>query len=107
MQIADSFEYQDCDCVCLFSGGLDSFCGAIRTIRRRDLLAWLDIMNIPKLAKTEFICQDFSGSLSEQSVKFISFTANSRAPISEKEGILKGSENTSSWQVITVFMCST
>ena len=23
---------QDCDCVCLFSGGLDSFCGAIRLL---------------------------------------------------------------------------
>lgn len=42
---------QDCDCVCLFSGGLDSFCGAIRLLEEGDLLAWLDIMNILNLQK--------------------------------------------------------
>lgn len=42
---------QDCDCVCLFSGGLDSFCGAIRLLEEGGLLAWLDIMNILNLQK--------------------------------------------------------
>ena len=41
----------------------------------------------------------------EQSVKFISFTANSRAPISEKEGGLKGSENTSRGRSL-LFLCA-
>ena len=82
---------QDCDCVCLFSGGLDSFCGAIRLLEEGGSPCLVGHNEYPKLAKRQnLFVRTFQDLYPEQSVKFISFTANSRAPISEKEGILKG-----------------
>ena len=87
---------QACDCVCLFSGGLDSFCGAIRLLEEGASPCLVGHNEYPKLAKRQkLFASTFQNFYPEQSVKFISFTANSRAPISKKEGSLKGSENTS------------
>lgn len=98
---------QNCNCVCLFSGGLDSFCGAIKLLEHGDSPCLIGHNEYPKLAKRQnLFARTFQDFYPEQSVKFISFTANSRAPISEKEGILK-ERKYFSWQVITVFMCST
>lgn len=97
---------QDCDCVCLFSGGLDSFCGAIRLLEEGGSPCLVGHNEYPKLAKRQnLFVRTFQDLYPEQSVKFISFTANSRAPISEKEGILKGSENTSRGRSL-LFLCA-
>ena len=97
---------QDCDCVCLFSGGLDSFCGAIRLLEEGGSPCLVGHNEYPKLAKRQrLFTSTFQNFYPEQSVKFISFTANSRAPISEKEGGLKGSENTSRGRSL-LFLCA-
>ena len=97
---------QACDCVCLFSGGLDSFCGAIRLLEDGASPCLVGHNEYPKLAKRQkLFASTFQEFYPEQSVKFISFTANSRAPISEKEGGLKGSENTSRGRSL-LFLCA-
>lgn len=97
---------QACDCVCLFSGGLDSFCGAIRLLEDGASPCLVGHNEYPKLAKRQkLFASTFQEFYPEQSVKFISFTANSRAPISEKEGGLKGSENTSRERSL-LFLCA-
>lgn len=97
---------QNCNCVCLFSGGLDSFCGAIKLLEHGDSPCLIGHNEYPKLAKRQnLFARTFQDFYPEQSVKFISFTANSRAPISEKEGILKGSENTSRGRSL-LFLCA-
>lgn len=97
---------QDCDCVCLFSGGLDSFCGAIRLLEEGGSPCLVGHNEYPKLAKRQrLFTSTFQNFYPEQSVKFISFTANSRAPISEKEGGLKGNENTSRGRSL-LFLCA-
>lgn len=97
---------QNCNCVCLFSGGLDSFCGAIKLLEQGESPCLIGHNEYPKLAKRQnLFARTFQDLYPEQFVKFISFTANSRAPISEKEGILKGSENTSRGRSL-LFLCA-
>ncbi len=97
---------QACDCVCLFSGGLDSFCGAIRLLEEGASPCLVGHNEYPKLAKRQnLFASTFQNLYPEQSVKFISFTANSRAPINETEGKLKGSENTSRGRSL-LFLCA-
>ena len=80
------------------------FCGAIRLLEEGGSPCLVGHNEYPKLAKRQnLFVRTFQDLYPEQSVKFISFTANSRAPISEKEGILKGRRKYFSWQVITVF----
>lgn len=97
---------QSCDCVCLFSGGLDSFCGAIKLLEQGTSPCLIGHNEYPKLAKRQnLFARTFQSLYPEQSVKFISFTAGSRTPISEKEGKLKGSENTSRGRSL-LFLCA-
>ena len=97
---------QSCDCVCLFSGGLDSFCGAVKLLEQGTSPCLIGHNEYPKLAKRQnLFARAFQSLYPEQSVKFISFTAGSRAPISEKEGKLKGSENTSRGRSL-LFLCA-
>lgn len=97
---------QGCDSVCLFSGGLDSLCGAIKLLEEGASPCLLGHNEYPKLRKkqNEF-AEIFKNIYSEQKVDFISFTANSRAPISSKEGKLIGSENTSRGRSL-LFLCA-
>lgn len=97
---------QDCDCVCLFSGGLDSFCGAIRLLEEGSSPCLVGHNEYPKLAKRQnSFVNTFQNLYPEQSVKFISFTANSRAPINGKKEKLNGSENTSRGRSL-LFLCA-
>jgi 7-cyano-7-deazaguanine synthase in queuosine biosynthesis len=97
---------QACNCVCLFSGGLDSLCGAIRLLEEGASPCLIGHNEYPKLGKKQDLFAELFQSLyPEQTVKFISFTANSRAPISAKEGRLKGSENTSRGRSL-LFLCA-
>ena len=81
---------QDCDCVCLFSGGLDSFCGAIKLLEEGASPCLIGHNEYPKLAKKQIVFADtFQSNYPGQTVRFVSFTANSRAPLSKKEGELR------------------
>jgi len=97
---------QECNCVCLFSGGLDSLCGAIRLLEEGASPCLIGHNEYPKLRKKQNLFGDIFQSLyTEQAVKFISFTANSRAPISIKDGKLKESENTTRGRSL-LFLCA-
>lgn len=97
---------QDCDCVCLFSGGLDSFCGAIKLLEEGASPCLIGHNEYPKLAKKQNVFADtFQSNYPGQTVRFVSFTANSRAPLSKTEGELKGSENTSRGRSL-LFLCA-
>lgn len=95
-----------CDCVCLFSGGLDSLCGAIKLLEEGASPCLIGHNEYPKLRKKQkSFGEVFQNIYVEQKVDFISFTANSRAPISNTEGRLKGSENTSRGRSL-LFLCA-
>lgn len=85
-----------CDCVCLFSGGLDSFCGAINIMQSGSSPCLVGHNEYPKLrSKQEGFCRDFHDCFPDQNATFIGFTAGSRAPYSRVYGYLVGTENTS------------
>lgn len=95
-----------CDVVSLFSGGLDSFCGAIELLEQGKSPCFFGHNEYPKLrVKQEKLCEQFQNEYLSQTVKFLSFTANSRAPHSNKLGRLAGSENTSRGRSL-LFLCS-
>lgn len=95
---------KDCDSVCLFSGGLDSFCGAISLLEQGFSPCLFGHNEYPKLkAKQEKLESLFNHDYGGQTTKFLSFTANSRAPINS-EGKLKGTENTSRGRSL-LFLC--
>lgn len=97
---------QGCNSVCLFSGGLDSLCGAIKILEDGASPCLVGHNEYPKLRKKQRgFCEIFQSIYTEQKVNFISFTANSRAPISTAEGLLKGSENTSRGRSL-LFLCA-
>ena len=97
---------QGCNCVCLFSGGLDSLCGAIRLLEEGSSPCLIGHNEYPRLGKKQDLFANiFQNLYTDQTVKFISFTANSRAPVSVKEGKLKGSENTSRGRSL-LFLCA-
>lgn len=96
----------ECDCVSLFSGGLDSFCGAIRLLEEGKSPCLIGHNEYPKLRKKqeEFVTT-FQTIYSEQRVKFVSFSANSRAPMNMNGERLKGAENTSRGRSL-LFLCA-
>ena len=97
---------QECDCVCLFSGGLDSLCGAIKLLEEGRSPCLVGHNEYPKLRKKQKnFAEIFQDIYVEQKVEFISFTANSRAPVSSMEGKLKDSENTSRGRSL-LFLCA-
>lgn len=95
-----------CNCVSLFSGGLDSFCGAIKLLDEGKTPCFIGHNEYPKLRlKQEEFIEAFQRKYSERKINFISFSANSRAP-KTCEGIsLKGTENTSRGRSL-LFLCA-
>ena len=81
--------------VCLFSGGLDSFCGAIDLLNKGESICLLGHNEYPKLReKQEYLRDLLRANYPHQFIEFIDFTANSRAPINNEGILLKGTENT-------------
>lgn len=95
-----------CDCISLFSGGLDSFCGAIKLLEDGMSPCLVGHNEYPKLRKKqkEFV-DTFQEIYSGQNVKFVSFSANSRAPKTIGGEALKGTENTSRGRSL-LFLCA-
>ena len=87
-----------CDCVCLFSGGLDSFCGAIKFLDSGKSPCLVGHNEYPKLrVKQEHFANIFRQYYSEQQSHFLGFTAGARAPFLATDNAitLSGIENTS------------
>ncbi|MDF2503032.1 Qat anti-phage system QueC-like protein QatC [Clostridium sp.] len=96
----------NCNCISLFSGGLDSFCGAIKLLEDGMSPCLVGHNEYPKLRKKqeEFI-ETFKKIYTDQSVKFVSFSANSRAPRTIEEIALNEAENTSRGRSL-LFLCA-
>lgn len=87
---------EKCDCVSLFSGGLDSYCGAVKLLGDGKSPCLIGHNEYPKLRKKQQEFVDcFQSIYDNQMVKFISFSANSRAPKDMQGKKLVGAENTS------------
>lgn len=87
---------EKCDCVSLFSGGLDSYCGAVKLLEDGKSPCLIGHNEYPKLRKKQQEFVDcFQSIYDNQMVKFISFSANSRAPKDMQGKKLVGAENTS------------
>lgn len=86
-----------CNCVSLFSGGLDSFCGAIRLLDSGLSPCLVGHNEYPKLRiKQEGFAESFRKFYPEQDSQFLGFTAGTLAPHSFTDGdALPGAENTS------------
>lgn len=99
-------ELDKCNCVSLFSGGLDSFCGAIKLLEDGLSPCLVGHNEYPKLRKKqqEFV-NAFQSIYANQNVKFVSFSANSRAPKTIEGEVLKGTENTSRGRSL-LFLCT-
>lgn len=95
-----------CDSVCLFSGGLDSFCGAIKLLEEGHVPCLIGHNEYPKLKKkqNDFV-EIFRDVYDKPEVRFLSFTANARSPVSLTEGKLKQTENTSRGRSL-LFLCA-
>ena len=105
-QSRNRIDISGCDVVSLFSGGLDSFCGAIKLLEEGKSPCLFGHNEYPKLrAKQELLCEQFQNGYPSQVVRFLSFTANSRAPYSNQFGRLAGSENTSRGRSL-LFLCA-
>lgn len=97
---------EKCNCVSLFSGGLDSYCGAIKLLEDGKMPCLLGHNEYPKLRKKqEEFAESFQGLYPKQTVRFISFTANSRAPKNLRGEFLDGTENTSRGRSL-LFLCA-
>lgn len=96
----------NCNCISLFSGGLDSFCGAIKLLEDGMSPCLVGHNEYPKLRKKQkaFI-ETFQKLYSDQSVKFVSFSANSHAPKTIDGDTLEGTENTSRGRSL-LFLCA-
>ncbi len=101
-----SIDISGCDVVSLFSGGLDSFCGAIELLEQGKSPCLFGHNEYPKLrTKQERLCEQFQTEYPLNTVKFLSFTANSRAPQSNEFGKLEDGENTSRGRSL-LFLCA-
>ncbi len=87
----DAAKYQS---VCLFSGGLDSFCGAIKLAEEGQSLLLLGHNEYPKLReKQNHMAKVIDNQYEGQAIRFFEFSANARAPY-RLDGYLKSNENT-------------
>ena len=78
-----------CDAVCLFSGGLDSFCGAIKLLEQGVSPCLFGHNEYPKLRKKQNgLAAMFREEYKDQTAEFLSFTANSRAPENSENGFI-------------------
>lgn len=97
---------KECDCVSLFSGGLDSYCGAIKLLEDRKSPCLVGHNEYPKLRnKQKEFAEKFQEIYKEQKVNFVSFSANSRAPRKKSGEMLNGTENTSRGRSL-LFLCA-
>lgn len=95
-----------CNCVSLFSGGLDSYCGAIKLLEDGNKPCLIGHNEYPKLrSKQSEFAETFRKLYPKQEVKFVSFTAGSRAPKNLQGEPLKGTENTSRGRSL-LFLCA-
>lgn len=95
-----------CNCVSLFSGGLDSYCGAIKLLEDGNKPCLIGHNEYPKLrSKQSEFAEIFRELYPKQEVKFVSFTAGSRAPKNLQGEPLKGTENTSRGRSL-LFLCA-
>lgn len=80
--------------VCLFSGGLDSLCGAIHLAEQGKSLLLLGHNEYPKLRlKQDAMAKTIGEYYANQRIQFFDFSANSRAP-HNIDGRLPNNENT-------------
>ncbi len=94
-----------CNSVCLFSGGLDSFCGAITLLKEGKSPCLIGHNEYPKLRKKqESLVRMFREEYPEQNTEFVSFNAGSRAPKFANGEEFLGSENTSRGRSL-LFLC--
>lgn len=101
-----SIEIAKCDCVSLFSGGLDSYCGAIKLLEDGKNPLLLGHNEYPKLRYIqERFCKDFSECYAKSSPIFVGFTAGARAPVDQYGEKLVETENTSRGRSL-LFLCA-
>ncbi|OUP62280.1 hypothetical protein B5F13_13805 [Drancourtella sp. An177] len=99
-------DIKGCDCICLFSGGLDSFCGAIKLLEEEKSPCLVGHNEYPKLrSKQENFALTFQKIYSNQKVQFVGFSANSRAPITMNGERLEKHEDTSRGRSL-LFLCA-
>ena len=95
-----------CDCVSLFSGGLDSFCGAIELLENGKSPVLVGHNEYPKLRYIqEKMVEDFRKNYESQSISFLGFTAGARAPMTIEGERLSKTENTSRGRSL-LFLCA-
>lgn len=95
-----------CDCVSLFSGGLDSFCGAIKLLEEGKSPVLVGHNEYPKLRYIqENMVKDFRSNYESQAISFLGFTAGARAPKNIGGELLKKTENTSRGRSL-LFLCA-
>lgn len=95
-----------CDCVSLFSGGLDSFCGAIKLLEDGKSPVLVGHNEYPKLRYIqENMVKDFRSNYDSQSISFLGFTAGARAPKNIEGELLRKTENTSRGRSL-LFLCA-
>ena len=95
-----------CDCVSLFSGGLDSFCGAIKLLEDGKSPVLVGHNEYPKLRYIqENMVKDFRSNYDSQSISFLGFTAGARAPKNIEGEPLRKTENTSRGRSL-LFLCA-
>lgn len=92
------------ECLCLFSGGLDSFCGAIKLLEEGKSVCFIGYKEYPKLAKRqEELFDILIRNYPNIPKKIIKFTATPLAPFSDHE-IYSMGENTSRSRSL-LFIC--
>lgn len=92
------------DCLCLFSGGLDSFCGAIKLLEERKAVCFVGYKEYPKLgARQKSLYDILEHNYPEYNKKLINFTASPRAPI--LNGELSNEEENTSRSRSLLFIC--
>jgi len=95
---------EEYNAVSLFSGGLDSFCGALELMEQGKSLCLIGHNEYPKLReKQEALSNAINIQYPLQKCKFISFSANSYAPVNNGEKLTKN-ENTSRGRSF-LFLC--
>ncbi len=100
-----TYSIPQCDSVCLFSGGLDSFCGAITLLKKEKSPCLIGHNEYPKLRiKQENLAKMFREEFPDQNAEFVSFTAGSRAPQYADGKEFLGSENTTRGRSL-LFLC--
>lgn len=100
-----AIDFQGYDSVCLFSGGLDSFCGAITLSEDGRSMCLVGHNEYPKLNTLQkSMAEAIQKIHTEQKINFFEFTANSRAP-KNKEKVLGLGENTCRSRSI-LFLCA-